>query len=80
MCGIALDIQKQPPLLYFQGYTNGCRGYLPTAEEYFRGGYEVLWSNLIYFRYHGRVMPLNYNTAKQITRIVAEEWNKLIEM
>ena len=54
------------PLLFFNGYTNGCDSYLPTAQEYDLGGYEVLWSNLLYYPYHGRVMPLDRNSAEQL--------------
>ena len=55
MCRMALDVTDKAgnPLLLFGGYTNGCSSYLPTAEEYDKGGYEVLWSNLIYYSYHG---------------------------
>lgn len=79
MCEIALDIQERAgtPLLFFGGYVNGIDSYLPTAREYDRGGYEVLWSNLIYHRYHGRVMPLNRNTAADIAEIVADTWKRV---
>lgn len=72
MCEIALEIQERSgtPLLFFNGYTNGVDSYFPTAEEYDKGGYEVLWSNLIYYPYHGRVMPLNRNTAEEMVDIV----------
>lgn len=64
MCELALDVQARAGrLAFFGGYTNGCTGYLPTAEEYDRGGYEVLWSMLNYFMYFGRVMPLNRDAA-----------------
>ena len=66
MSGVALDVQRRSgdPLLFLNGYVNGCDSYLPTGEEYDRGGYEVLWSNLFYYRCHGRVMPLNRDTAE----------------
>lgn len=72
MCQIAIDIERETgnSLVFFGGYTNGCDGYLPTEEEYDRGGFEVLWSYLIYYRYHGRVMPLNRDTAEKIVDIV----------
>lgn len=43
--------QLRAPLLVL-GYTNGCWNYLPTAEEYVRGGYEVE----IACRYYGNPM------------------------
>jgi hypothetical protein len=77
MCEIALDVQKQnkQSLLFFNGYVNGIDSYLPTAEEYDKGGYEVLWSNLIYYKYHGRVMPFNRDTAKKLAYIVSRKIN-----
>ena len=78
MCRIAIDIRKgaEEQLLFFNGYTNGCSSYLPTEEEYDKGGYEVLWSNLIYFPYHGRVMPLNRDTAGKMADRVVRDWKK----
>ena len=65
MCEISLAIENElnDPLTFFGGYTNGCDGYLPTKEEYEKGGYEVLWSYLLYYKYHGTVMPLNPDSA-----------------
>jgi len=78
MCELAVDVVKEcnDELIYFGGYTNGCDGYLPTAEEYDKGGYEVLHSYLIYYIYHDRVMHLNRDTADKVVKIVTEEWNK----
>lgn len=79
MCELAVDVVKacNDGYIYFGGYTNGCNGYLPTAVEYDKGGYEVLHSYLTYYIYHGRVMPLNRDTADKLVRIVAERWNKM---
>lgn len=65
MCEFALRVSEKlkSDLFYFGGYTNGCTGYFPTEEEYDKGGYEVYWSMLIYYIYHGRVMPLNRDSA-----------------
>ncbi len=41
-------------------------GYFPTEEEYDKGGYEVYWSMLIYYIYHGRVSPLNRDSAAKL--------------
>lgn len=82
MCELAVDIEERSlnKRIFFGGYTNGCSGYLPTAEEFHKGGYEVLWSYLLYFKYHNRVMPLNVETAEQLTSCVIETWNKYNRM
>lgn len=78
MCELAVDVARacNDNFIYFGGYTNGCDGYLPTAEEYDKGGYEVFHSYLIYFVYHGRVMPLNRDTAEKLVRTVTKKWKK----
>lgn len=65
MCEFALRAKEgiHNDLFYLGGYTNGCTGYFPTEEEYDMGGYEVYWSMLIYYSYHGRVFPLNRDCA-----------------
>jgi len=79
MCEIAVDVVNvcKDDFIYLGGYTNGCEGYLPTAEEYDKGGYEVLHSYLIYYVYHNTVMPLNRDAAEKLVRIVTEQWNKM---
>ena len=76
MCELALAVQARAGRLAFLGgYTNGCMGYLPTAEEYDRGGYEVLWSMLNYFMYFGRVMPLNRDVADMLVYMAVDGLN-----
>ena len=79
MCEVSLDILQKVKnqIIFFGGYTNGCEGYLPTKEEYQKGGYEVLWSYLVYYRYHGRIMPLNSDTAERLATFIAAKWNKI---
>lgn len=79
MCELAVDVVKacKEDFIYFGGYTNGCEGYLPTADEYDKGGYEVLHSYLIYYIYYGTVMPLNRDTAEKLVGTVVEQWNKI---
>ena len=74
MCEFALRISEmlQNEYFYFGGYTNGCTGYFPTEEEFDKGGYEVYWSMLFYFRYHGRVFPLQRNSAAELIRFAAD--------
>jgi len=69
---IAASEKLQNRFFYFGGYTNGCAGYFPTEAEYDLGGYEVYWSMLIYFMYHGRVMPLNRNSDAKLIEAAAE--------
>ena len=73
MCEISLAIKNElnNPLIFFGGYTNGCDGYLPTKAEYEKGGYEVLWSYLLYYKYHGTVMPLNPDSALLLVKEVS---------
>lgn len=79
MCEVALDIQKKSgdDRLFFGGYTNGYDGYLPTAEEYDKGGYEVLWSNLIYYQFCGKMMPFNRDTASILADAVSKRWSAI---
>lgn len=63
------------PYFYFNGYTNGCSSYFPTAEEYDLGGYEVYWAMLIYFADYGRVYPYNRDACENITRFVVEHYS-----
>lgn len=82
LCGVANEVMVEFALrvsellhddsFYFGGYTNGCTGYFPTEEEFDKGGYEVYWSMLIYYVYHGRVFPLRRNSASELIRFVAE--------
>ena len=68
MCEFALRASEKlhSDTFYLGGYTNGCTGYFPTEEEYDKGGYEVYWSMLIYYIYHGRVSPLNRESAAKL--------------
>lgn len=76
ICEIAVEVAKvcHNELIYLGGYTNGCDGYLPTAEEYDKGGYEVLHSYLIYYIYHGTVMPLNPDTAGKLVKLISKQF------
>ena len=73
MCELALEVAKKAgKTVFLGGYTNGSAGYLPTAEEYDRGGYEVFWSMLEYFMYYPRVMPLERDSAEKIVEMALE--------
>lgn len=81
MCETSLEVSRKAGdgLLLFGGYTNGCGGYLPTAAEYDKGGFETLWSNLIYFPYQGRIMPWNRETATNAAEAAARRWARFLE-
>lgn len=73
-CELALQAAEKTTnrLFFLNGYTNGCTGYLPTEREWLKGGYEILYSNLSYFPFHGHVMPFRPETAAQLVEFVVE--------
>jgi hypothetical protein len=76
MAEIALAVNSKinTTRLHLGGYTNGCTNYFPDELEYRKGGFEVLWSLLIYYRYHGQVMPFYPDSAEKLEQFVAEMW------
>lgn len=78
-CELSLDasVRTHNPLLFLNGYTNGCTCYLPTKEEWRKGGYETLYSFLIYFSFHGHVMPYRENAAENIIELVTNTWREI---
>lgn len=76
MCGVPYELMVEFALepvqklrdefFYVNGYTNGCLSYFPTEEEYERGGYEVYWSMLIYYKYFNRVFPFEKHSASKL--------------
>jgi hypothetical protein len=82
LCGVANEIMSEfackasaqlgDEFFYLGGYTNGCTGYFPTEAEFDQGGYEVYWSMLIYYIYHGRVFPLRRDSASELIRFVVQ--------
>ncbi|MCL2772882.1 MAG: alkaline ceramidase [Oscillospiraceae bacterium] len=79
-CELAIDAKERTnnPLLFLNGYTNGCTGYLATREEWHKGGYELFDSNFVYHKYHGHVMPYRDDTAEQIVDMVVGEWERIV--
>ncbi|MCC8022872.1 MAG: hypothetical protein LIO46_03700 [Clostridiales bacterium] len=77
-CEIALEAARtaKAPFFFLNGYTNGCTGYLPHDAEWEKGGYETLYSYLIYYPFHGHVMPFRKETARRIAAAAAEEWER----
>lgn len=60
------------PFFYVNGYTNGCLSYFPTEDEYDKGGYEVYWSILIYYKYFNRVFPFERDSASKLIEFILE--------
>ena len=58
------------PFFYVNGYTNGCLSYFPTEEEYDKGGYEVYWSMLLYYKYFNRVFPFERDSASKLIAFI----------
>ena len=77
-CEISLEASRRAcaPLLFLNGYTNGCTGYLPHGEGWAKGGYETLYSYLDYYPFHGHVMPFRQDTADRIVGLVLDEWKQ----
>lgn len=53
------------------GCANGYLGYLPTAEAFERGGYEVHWSPVVYGPATGLIRPLAPETAARVAETFA---------
>lgn len=73
-CESALAVMRKTsnPLFFLNGYTNGCTGYLATEKEWLVGGYEVLYSYLVFFPFHGHVMPFRRETADQLVEFIVK--------
>lgn len=68
-CRTGLFIKEHlGPGTVIAGYTNGNIGYLPTTEQYPRGGYEVEQAH-VYYGYPGVVAP---GTAEQMARVAVD--------
>jgi hypothetical protein len=78
-CEISIEVQEKTrnPLVLFNGYTNGCTGYLPHKAEWEKGGYETLYSYLVYYPFHGHVMPFREDTAERLIEHVSDNWRDL---
>ena len=76
MCEFALQTAQllKNDLFFFGGYTNGCTGYFPTTEEFDKGGYEVYWSLLHFYMYHGHVFPLRRESAETLVQFTVQNF------
>jgi hypothetical protein len=78
-CEISIEASRRAntPYFFLNGYTNGCTGYLPHSLEWAKGGYEILYSYLQYYPFHGHVMPFRRDTADQLVELVCDEWRHM---
>lgn len=76
---ISYEVQKSTnnPFVFFNGYTNGCSGYIPTKSEWSKGGYETLYSFLIFYPYHGHVMPYREDTSERLVEFIRKKWKDI---
>jgi hypothetical protein len=67
-CEIALEAARRldRPSAFLCGYINGYYGYLPTAEAFVRGGYEVEWMPIAYGYSTGLPLPPRPGSADEV--------------
>ncbi|MBR6537554.1 MAG: alkaline ceramidase [Lachnospiraceae bacterium] len=86
LCGVPYELMTEFALdgvertgngsFYINGYTNGCLSYFPIAEEFDKGGYEVYWSMLIYYKYFHRVFPFERESGEELLHFMVENVRK----
>ncbi|MBR2408772.1 MAG: alkaline ceramidase [Lachnospiraceae bacterium] len=82
LCGVPYELMTEFALggvertgnefFYINGYTNGCLSYFPMEEEFDKGGYEVYWSMLIYYKYFHRVFPFERESGEKLLYFMVE--------
>lgn len=82
LCGVPYELMVEFALsgvkrtgnefFYINGYTNGCLSYFPMEEEFDKGGYEVYWSMLIYYKYFDRVFPFDRESGEKLLTFMIE--------
>lgn len=82
LCGVPYELMTEFALggvertgnefFYINGYTNGCLSYFPLGEEFDKGGYEVYWSMLIYYKYFYRVFPFERESGERLLDFMIE--------
>ena len=85
LCGVPYELMAEFALqgverignefFYINGYTNGCLSYFPMEEEFDKGGYEVYWSMLIYYKYFHRVFPFDRESGQTLLKFMIEHYN-----
>jgi hypothetical protein len=68
-----LDIEARSPYPHTMvfGYTNGCNGYVPTAEAFYLGGYEVEGAAKVFGQ--PRLLPVCENMVKAVMTSVFDQ-------
>lgn len=82
LCGVPYELMTEFALggvertgnefFYINGYTNGCLSYFPMKEEFDKGGYEVYWSMLIYYKYFHRVFPFEQESGEKLLEFMID--------
>jgi len=67
------------PMAFFGGYTNGWLGYLPSYEEYLRGGFEVDRVPATHGLASGMIMPPRPEAADDVVDAVVQLYRRAIE-
>lgn len=85
LCGVPYELMTEFALqgveqtgnefFYINGYTNGCLSYFPMKEEFDKGGYEVYWSMLIYYKYFHRVFPFDRESGEALLKFMIDHYN-----
>ena len=74
-CALEAAARAQSPLLLLNGYTNGVTEYVPSGPEWDRGGYEPVYSLLLFHACHGHCAPFRRDTADRIVDTALELWH-----
>lgn len=82
LCGVPYELMTEFALggvertgnefFYINGYTNGCLSYFSMKEEFDKGGYEVYWSMLIYYKYFHRVFPFERESGEKLLEFMID--------
>ncbi len=85
LCGVPYELMTEFALdgaertgnefFYINGYTNGCLSYFSMEEEFDKGGYEVYWSMLIYYKYFHRVFPFERESGEALLKFMIDNYN-----
>ena len=80
-CECALDAAQRAhsPLMLLNGYTNGVTEYVPHADEWDRGGYEPVFSLLLFHGCHGHCAPFRRDTAARIVDAALTLWHHAMD-
>jgi hypothetical protein len=69
--GLSVAARFPERRVFFGGYVDGWIGYLPVADEYAAGGYEVNWAPAVYGPASGWLRPAVPETAGEVVEAAA---------